>query len=61
MNFENFMSRVILSSRYGICDNNNVGHEYIKRSFLFNKRFMKGFFYISMITKFGLANMPLSK
>ncbi len=50
-----------LSSRYGICNNNNVGHEYIKGSFLFNKRFMTRSFYISMIAKFGLSNMSLSK
>jgi hypothetical protein len=38
-----------------------IDHEYIKNSFLFNKRFMQRSFYIFMIGKLGLLSMPLSQ
>jgi hypothetical protein len=36
-----------------LIDANLIDHEYIKRSFLFNRKFMQKNFYIFMIGKFG--------
>jgi hypothetical protein len=35
---------------------NLIDHKYIDKSFLFSIRFMKRFFYIIMMVKFGLSN-----
>ncbi len=38
---------------------NFIDHEYIKSSYLFNRKFMQSFCYIFVITKFRLFNMSL--
>jgi hypothetical protein len=38
---------------------NFIDHEYIKWSYLFNRKFMQMFCYIFMITKFGSFEMSL--
>jgi hypothetical protein len=50
MNFKNNNEKII----------NFINNEYIKGSFLFNRRLMQRSLYIFMIAKLGLSNMPLS-
>jgi hypothetical protein len=40
---------------------NLINHEYIKGSFLFNRKFIQRYFYRFIIGNFGLLNMSLSQ
>lgn len=42
-------------------DQNLINHEYIEGSFLFNKIFVQMAFYMFVVKKLGLSNMPLSQ
>jgi len=55
--FNWWISKMTTSTRI----TNLINHEYIKRSFLFNRKFIQMFFYIFIIGKFGLLNMSLSQ